>query len=190
MKTNNIEMNTNKWALSEIVLMGLFSALTVVGTSIRVPLPALIGNPFFHFGLPILCLAVLTLGFVKGSLAGGIGFAIFDVLNGFAAEAPYFVLESFVVGGALALAYIQFKRFKDKAWFIPMIMVFAAIAKIAMTFLKNLVVSLFMGTTLGVATAASVSALYITVINAIAAVIIVTMLYKPVSSLTNKMLKK
>ena len=58
--------NTNRWKTSEVVLMGLFAAITVVGTSIRVPLPALVGNPFFHFGLPILSLAVLTLGFLKG----------------------------------------------------------------------------------------------------------------------------
>lgn len=38
--------NTNRWKTSEVVLMGLFAALTVVGTSIRVPLPALVGNPF------------------------------------------------------------------------------------------------------------------------------------------------
>lgn len=185
-----IQVKSNKWTLSEIVLMGLFSALTVVGTSIRVPLPALVGNPFFHFGMPILCLAVLTLGYVKGSLAGGIGFAIFDVLNGFAAEAPYFVLESFVVGGALALAYFQFKRFKDKSWFIPTIMIFAAISKIAMTFLKNLVVQLLMGASLGVSAAASLGTLYITVINAIAAIIIVTILYTPISKLTNKLVNK
>lgn len=185
-----IHVKTNKWTLSEIVLMGLFASLTVVGTSIRVPLPALVGNPFFHFGMPILCLAVLTLGFVKGSLAGGIGFAIFDVLNGFAPEAPYFILESFVVGGALTLAYFQFKHFKNKVWFIPTIMAFAAIAKITMTFLKNLMVQLLMGASFGVSVTASIGTLYITVINAIAAIIIVSILYPPISKLTTKMLRK
>ncbi|MEG0285758.1 MAG: ECF transporter S component [Vagococcus sp.] len=180
----------NQWAVSEVVLMGLFAALTVIGTSIRVPLPALMGNPFFHFGMPILCLAVLTLGFIKGSLAGGIGFAIFDVLNGFAIEAPYFILESFVLGAVLTLGFYQLKKFKDKVWFIPTIMIFTAIAKIGMTFLKNLVMQLMMGASLGVATTASISTLYITVINATAAIIIVTILYKPVTMLTNKMLRK
>lgn len=187
-----MEMNKkeNQWVISEVVLMGLFSALTVVGTSIRVPLPALMGNPFFHFGMPILCLAVLTLGFLKGSLAGGIGFAIFDILNGFVVEAPYFVLESFVIGGVLTLAFLQFKRFKDHSWFIPLIMIFAAVAKITMTFLKNLVLQLMMGSSLGIATTASISTLYITVINAIAAIIIVTILDKPIKNLTKKMLHK
>lgn len=185
----NKQKRTN-WAVNEIVLMGLFSALTVIGTSIRVPLPALMGNPFFHFGMPILCLAVLILGFTKGSLAGGIGFAIFDVLNGFAVEAPYFILESFVIGGVLTLGYTQLKKYKEKKWFIPVIMFFTALAKIGMTFLKNLVMQLMMGSSFGIATTASISALYITVINAIAAIIIVTILYKPVLGLSTKLLKK
>ncbi|MGX4685405.1 ECF transporter S component [Vagococcus sp. JNUCC 83] len=181
-------VTSSRWSIKEITLMGLFAALTVVGTSIRVPLPALVGNPFFHFGLPILSLAVLTLGFFKGSLAGGIGFAIFDVLNGFAAEAPYFILESFVVGGVLTLAYHRFQKYDNKVWFIPVIMTIAAIAKITMTFLKNLVIQLMMGNTFGVSAFASFSTLYITVINAIAAIIIVSLLYKPVKALTSKML--
>ena len=185
-----INKKENHWAVSEVVLMGLFSAMTVVGTSIRVPLPALMGNPFFHFGMPILCLSVLTLGYFKGSLAGGIGFAIFDILNGFAIEAPYFILESFVIGGVLTLAFLQFKRFKNKYWFIPVIMIFTAISKIIMTFLKNLVLQLMMGSSIGIATSASISTLYITVINAIAAIIIVTILYKPVQRLTKKTLHK
>ncbi|RST99388.1 hypothetical protein CBF37_05195 [Vagococcus vulneris] len=170
--------------------MGLFASLTVIGTSIRIPLPALVGNPFFHLGMPILCLAVLTLGFFKGSLAGGVGFAIFDILNGFAAEAPYFIFESFIVGGTLAFSYLQFKNFKNKVWFIPLIMSLTAIAKILMTFCKNLVIQLLMGNSLPISSAASFGTLYITVINAIAAIIIVTLLYKPVTSLVDKMLKK
>lgn len=182
--------NTNRWKTSEVVLMGLFAALTVVGTSIRVPLPALVGNPFFHFGLPILSLAVLTLGFFKGSLAGGIGFAIFDVLNGFAVEAPYFILESFVVGAVLSYAFLRLKRYKEKAWFIPIVMFIAALAKIMMTFLKNFVIQLALGSSASIAAVASFSTLYITVINALAAIIIVTILYRPVSHLTKKMLYK
>lgn len=183
-------MKNKNWTVPEIVLTGLFAALTVVGTSIRVPLPALVGNPFFHFGLPILSLAVLTLGFFKGSLAGGVGFAIFDVLNGFAAEAPYFVFESFVVGGALALSFNYLKSKKNKTWFIPLIMSLTAIVKILMTFLKNLTLQLIMGNSFNVSAVASASALYITVINAIAAIIIVTLLYRPISKLSLKFTQK
>lgn len=183
-------MSNKSWKTSEIVLMALFSALTVVGTSIRVPLPAMVGNPFIHFGMPILCLAVLTLGFFKGSLAGGIGFAMFDFLNGFAAEAPYFILESFVVGGTLAFSYYQLKRYKDKVWFMPVIMIFTAIAKLFMSFMKNLVIQLMMGNSLSTASFASFTTLYITFINTIAAIVLVSILYKPISKMADRVLKK
>lgn len=118
------------------------------------------------------------------------GFAIFDVLNGFAAEAPYFIFESFIVGGALALSFKQFKRKKDKYWFIPFIMVLTALVKILMTFLKNLVLQLIMGNNFSVSAIASASSLYITVINAIAAIIIVTILYQPISKLSTRFIKE
>lgn len=118
------------------------------------------------------------------------GFAIFDVLNGFAAEAPYFVFESFVVGGVLALSFKQFKKQKNKYWFIPFIMTLTALVKILMTFLKNLVLQLIMGNNFSVSAIASASSLYITVINAIAAIIIVTILYQPISKLSARFIKE
>ena len=89
----------NDHRIRSIVFVALFTALTVIGTMIKIPLPT---GAFVHLGNAVLLLAVLLLGYVKGSLAGGLGFAIFDLLNGYATEAPYFILESFIVG---AFAY-------------------------------------------------------------------------------------
>lgn len=69
-------------------------------------------------------------------------------------------------------------------------MFIAALAKIMMTFLKNFVIQLALGSSASIAAVASFSTLYITVINALAAIIIVTLLYRPVSHLTKKMLYK
>lgn len=91
---------TKQHSTTSIVLIGLFTALTVLGTMLKIPLPT---GAFVHLGNTVLLLAVLLIGYKKGALAGGLGFAIFDLLNGFAAEAPYFILESFIVGGAAAL---------------------------------------------------------------------------------------
>ena len=85
----------NDHRIRSIVFVALFTALTVIGTMIKIPLPT---GAFVHLGNAVLLLAVLLLGYVKGSLAGGLGFAIFDLLNGYATEAPYFILESFIVG--------------------------------------------------------------------------------------------
>lgn len=174
---------TNDWSLKDITIMALYVGLTVIGTTIRVPLPALMGNPFFHFGMPILCLAVLTLGFFKGSLAGGVGFVIFDVLNGLIVDAPIMLVESFVVGGALYLSCHLFKSYQEKLWFIPLVMSITAVVKVTIVFIENLLIQLIMGNSLEVSAVASVSTLYITALNAVVAVIIVSILYKPVSHL-------
>jgi len=179
-------MNKNKWSTKDIVLMALFVGLTVVGTSIRVTLPALMGNPFFHFGMPVLCLAVLTLGFFKGSLAGGIGFVIFDVLNGFIVDAPIMLVESFLVGGTLYLMSYIFRSHQESVWFIPFIMSVTAVAKIVIVFIENLLIQLIMGNPLKVSAVASASTLYITALNAVVAVFVVSLLYKPVIFLYRK----
>lgn len=69
--------------IQSIVLIALFTALTVVATTIKIPMP----GAFVHLGNAVLLLAVLLLGYFRGALAGGLGFAIFDVLNGYVTEA-------------------------------------------------------------------------------------------------------
>lgn len=176
-------MENKSWTLRDIIIMAMYVGLTVIGTTIRVPLPALMGNPFFHFGMPILCLAVLTLGFVKGSLAGGVGFVIFDVLNGMVVDAPIMLIESFIVGGVLYTSFQLFKSNQEKIWFIPLIMSITAIAKIIIVFIENLLIQLIMGNPLKAAVGLSASTLYITALNAVVAIIIVWILYKPVTHL-------
>lgn len=89
----SIQMNSDK-RIQNLVLVALFAALTLMGTMIKIPLPT---GAFIHFGNSVVLLAVLLVGYWQGALAGGIGFFVFDILNGFAAEAPYFLVESFVV---------------------------------------------------------------------------------------------
>ena len=81
--------------IHQITYIAVFAALTVIGTMIKIPMPT---GAFAHLGNSVLLLAVLLLGYTRGALAGGLGFAIFDLLNGYAAEAPYFLFESFIVG--------------------------------------------------------------------------------------------
>ena len=56
----------NDHRIRSIVFVALFTALTVIGTMIKIPLP----TAFVHLGNAVLLLAVLLLGYVKGSLAG------------------------------------------------------------------------------------------------------------------------
>lgn len=98
--------------IESVVFVGLFAALTVIGTMIKIPLPT---GAFVHMGNAVLLLSVLLLGYLRGSLAGGFGFAIFDLLNGYATEAPYFILESFIVGAAAYGMYCLYKKIQQKS---------------------------------------------------------------------------
>ena len=87
------------------------------------------------------------------------------------------MLESFIVGAALTFSYQIVKKRHQSLIFIPIMMIFPVIVKITMTFLKNLVIQLMMGNAFSVSTAASFSTLYITFINGIAAIVLVSFLY-------------
>lgn len=165
-----------KNSTTSIVLVGLFAALTVLGTMIKIPMPT---GTFVHLGNSVLLLAVLLIGYKRGALAGGLGFAIFDVLNGFAAEAPYFIVESFIVGAAAALTILFFKQTIDTVWKVIIVASVTGIAKILMTQLKNTVMGLLAGADLNVAFASALSKLPATFINVATTIVIVTLVYFP-----------
>lgn len=181
----NLNRN-NKWSLRLIILVGVFSSLVTIATSIRIPLPALVGSPFVHLGSSVFLLATLLLGFVPGALVGSLGFAIFDILNGYAIEAPYFILESFIIAGLVITTY---KLFKATRYNYLIATIIGALSKIIMTFIKNLVMSLWLGSTLKVATTSSLGTLYITIINAVISVIVVSMMYPLLKNIIKKVLE-
>ncbi|MGX6961801.1 ECF transporter S component [Vagococcus xieshaowenii] len=173
----------NKWSIRLIILIGVFASLVTIATSIRIPLPALVGSPFVHFGSSVFLLATLLLGFIPGALVGSIGFAIFDILNGFAAEAPYFVLESFIVAGIVTAV---FKLFHPSTLNYLYATIAGALAKIAMTFMKNIVMSLLLGASFNVSVTSSIGSLYITIINALTSIIFVSIMYPILKKIIKK----
>ncbi|MDH6364208.1 putative membrane protein [Enterococcus sp. PF1-24] len=159
-----------------MVFVALFAALTTIATQIKIPLPT---GAFVHLGNALVLLSVLLLGYRKGALAGGLGLAIFDMLNGYQLEAPYFILESFIVGGA---AYLVIKAYHHEINSIPQLLsvaIAAGIAKIMMTFLKNFVVQFVIGDSLIGAITYSFTKLLATGINVTLTAIIVTLVYFP-----------
>lgn len=173
-------------SLRTIVLAAFFAALTVVGTSIRVPMPAAIGNPFVHLGNSVVLLAILLLGFFYGSLAGGLGFFIFDLLNGYAVEAPYFLIEAFIVGAAATAAVRLFHGQLTSMPKVILVALVASLAKLIMTFLKGLVTALLAGTSANAALLAALNTLFPTIINCLTTIIVVSLLYFPLANLLKR----
>lgn len=166
-------------SIQSIVLVALFAALTVIGTTIKIPLPT---GAFVHLGNAVLLLSVLLLGYFKGSLAGGLGFFIFDVMNGYATEAPYFILESFIVGAAAYGAFRLFKKNPTQIWQVMVIGIATGIAKVIMTQIKNTVMNIIAGASFGPAFAGAVTKLPATLINVSLTLIIVALVYFPLKS--------
>lgn len=183
------DSHTQKLPIKELVLMALFTTLTIIGTMIRIPVPSAFGAPFIHLGNSVLLLSVLLLGYKKGALAGGLGFALFDFFNGFPLEAPYFFVESFIVGGAAALAWHSLSKYQSKIWAIVLTALSAGIIKLVMTFLKNIVLSYMMTGNLNVAYVSATGSLPATIVNVISTIIIVTLVYPPLKKLTRQYFK-
>ena len=169
-------------SIQAITLTALFAALTFIGTTIKIPLPT---GAFVHLGNAMLLLAILLLGYFKGALAGGVGFAIFDLLNGYATEAPYFILESFIVGLFAVFAIRLFKNNPTKIWQIIVIGIFTGIG--IMTQIKNTVVLLIAGSNLSNAFIAASIKLPATLINVVSTIIIVSILYFPLKKLNQRL---
>ena len=91
-------MREQKNSLRAIILTGLFAAIIYIGIWVlRIPVPAMVGKPFIHFGNTLTAVAILFLGFRNGMLAGIIGLGGFDILNGYASTSWLTMLEVVVV---------------------------------------------------------------------------------------------
>ena len=90
-----------KISTKKTVLVGLFAALTVVGSALRITIPISIGgNTYFHLGNILCALSGIMLGPWLGGLAAGLGSAIYDMFN------PMFIAEcwlTFLMKGAYGL---------------------------------------------------------------------------------------
>lgn len=170
-------------SIQAITLTALFAALTFIGTTIKIPLPT---GAFVHLGNAMFLLSVLLLGYTKGAMAGSIGFALFDLLNGYATEAPYFVLECFIVA---AFSYGAIRLFKEKPLKFPQLIfvgVVTGFAKLLMTQLKNFVFLLISGADVPQAWLAASIKLPATLINVVTTILIVSILYFPIKQLLDK----
>jgi uncharacterized membrane protein len=133
-------------SLKSIIFTGLFAAIIYLGIFIlRIPIPAMVGRPFIHFGNTLAALAVLFLGFRNGTLAGIIGLGGFDILNGYAATSWLTMLEVIIVASIIELLF-RFFKYQDKQKQIAIIALAAGIAKIFTSYCTSIIEALMIGT--------------------------------------------
>lgn len=169
-----------KSSIQSFLFIALFAAMTVIGTTLKIPMPT---GAFIHLGNTVLLLAVLLLGYTKGSLAAGLGFMLFDLLNGYLTEAPYFLFESFIVGGFAYGAFLLFKKNPIKVWHLLVIGGITGIGKLIMTQLKNTVMLYLLGSDWSGAFIGASLKLPASLINVLSTMLIVSMLYFPLKKI-------
>lgn len=164
-------------SLKSIIFTGLFASIIYLGIFIlRIPIPAMVGRPFIHFGNTLAALAVLFLGFRNGTLAGIIGLGGFDILNGYAATSWLTMLEVIIVASIIELLF-RFFKYQDKQKQIAIIALAAGITKIFTSYCTSIIEALMIGTNFKTAIVASFLSLPATVINSISTAICVPILY-------------
>ncbi|MFT9213396.1 ECF transporter S component [Liquorilactobacillus ghanensis] len=164
-------------SLRSVILTGLFAAIIYIGIFIlRIPIPAMVGRPFIHFGNTLAALAVLFLGFRNGTLAGVIGLGGFDILNGYAATSWLTMLEVLVVAIVIESLF-RFFDYQDHRKQIIIIAIAAGATKIFTSYCTSIIEALMVGTSFKTAIVASFLSLPATVINSISTAICVPLLY-------------
>lgn len=92
---------SNRFSTKQIVLVALLAALTCVGSSLRIKVPAdVVGTSAFHLGNILCALSGILLGPWLGGLAAGLGSAIYDMLD------PYYIKDcwlTFLMKGCYGL---------------------------------------------------------------------------------------
>ncbi|WP_192944732.1 ECF transporter S component [Ligilactobacillus agilis] len=170
-------MRTNQNSLRAIVLTGLFAAIIYIGVWVlRIPIPAMVGRPFIHFGNTLTAVAILTLGLRNGMLAGIIGLGGFDILNGYAATSWLTMLEVVIVALVISGLFKAF-NYQDSRRNIIILAIGAGVTKIFTSYCTSIVEALMAGTVFKVALVASFFSLPATVINSISTAICTPLLY-------------
>ncbi len=183
-------MRTKENSLVSIIMTGLFAAIIYLGVWVlRIPVPALVGRPFIHFGNTLTAVAILYLGYRNGMLAGIIGLGGFDLLNGYAATSWLTMLEVVVVASVLTAVY-KGMHYQDSKRNIIILGIIAGVTKIFTTYCVSIVEALMVGTSLNVALVSSFVSLPATVINSISTAICTPILYFAVRDGARRILRR
>lgn len=189
-RRGKIGMRTKENSLVSIIMTGLFAAIIYLGVWIlRIPVPALVGRPFIHFGNTLTAVAILYLGYRNGMLAGIIGLGGFDLLNGYAATSWLTMLEVVVVASVLTAVY-KGMHYKDSKKNIIILGIIAGVTKIFTTYCVSIVEALMIGTSLNVALISSFVSLPATVINSVSTAICTPILYFAVRDGARRILRR
>lgn len=183
-------MRKEENSLQSIVMTGLFAAIIYIGIWVlRIPLPAIVGKPFIHFGNTLTAVAILYLGYRNGMLAGVIGLGGFDILNGYAATSWLTMLEVVIVASVIS-AVFRLMKYNDSPRNIIILSIIAGVTKIFTSWGNSVIVGLMGGMAVKTAMISAFLSLLATVINSCSTAICTPILYFALKSVSSRVMKR
>ena len=163
-----------------VVIMALFTALCYVGTLLNIPFSIGGAKTMIHFGNIFCVLAALTIGGVKGGICGSIGMGLYDLFSpGYQLYVPQTVILKFGIGLICGVVYHKTKD-KIKNQYLRILlsaaagMLFNVIFDPIASFLTS---NFIMGITKDVSTIIASWSAATTLVNAVIAVIVASVLF-------------
>ncbi len=176
-------------SINKLVVTAFFAAITFLGIQIfRVPLPAVVGTPFVHFGHIFVVMGVLLMGGKRGAVSGTLGLVIFDILNGYLQDVPQVFLETIIkcllIGALFAVLKNRAGGDRKKEYRGAMICtVLYGCMNILIEFVMGIVKMMILGSGFAAAAAGSAASNPATVVNVVFLIFAEALLYRPVERL-------
>ena len=176
-------------SINKLVVTAFFAAITFLGIQIfRVPLPAVVGTPFVHFGHIFVVMGVLLMGGKRGAVSGTLGLVIFDILNGYLQDVPQVFLETIIkcllIGALFAVLKNRAGGDRKKEYRGAMICtVLYGCMNILIEFVMGIVKMMILGSGFAAAAAGSAASNPATVVNVVFLILAESLLYRPVERL-------
>lgn len=188
------KVSTNSLNNKDIVMTAFFAAVIFCGIqAFRIPMPAVVGTPFLHFGHIFVLLAIFMIGPIRSAIAGVIGYVIFDLMNGYAHAIPNVFVSTIIkclVVGFLFVALNKFAKNDKKEYQIAILCsVIYGIVNIAVDFSWSVAELMLVGSTFEAAFTAELASIPATIINAVFAVIGIGVLYIPIKKAYTRIVK-
>lgn len=188
-------MNQKTTNVKSIVITAFFACIVYLGIqAFRIPLPAAVGTPFLHFGHIFVMLAIICLGAKRSAIAGTLGLIIFDILNGYIHAIPNVFCSTIIKCLFVGLIWGILKKkasgnAKKEYIFGVICAAVYGITNIVVDFIFSTAELVIAGSALGAAITAEITAIPATIINAVFTVIGIAILYIPVKSAYDRIIR-
>lgn len=178
-------MNRNHLFL--LVATALYAAIIILAiTFIHIPMPSALSKSFVHPGNALVVLGLLLLGEKNGTFAAVIGLFLYDTLNGYAASAPFTVLENLIVLLIVSLLYRKVYHSKLTLGRLSFIGSLAGLTKVIVIFIKYTLRQYLLGNSLFASLAIAATGMPASLFTAIVTGLLVTTLYFPMKKIFDR----